>query len=159
MGKIDWLIENWNTRIDIYYWKILLISLFLLLMDVVIFFALWYVHRGAIIRYGYPKRKEKYVEKLTKEFSFIDKILLFKLAKSADRKGFFIILQLIFNCLTILSFLCVCGGLLGNILFPGGGWSMLLMIIPMFFTMIITTGIGFIPDLICIPSERRRHHY
>lgn len=90
MGKIDWLIEIWNEKVDIVYWKILLISLFLLLMNVVLFFALWYVHRGAIIRYGYPKRKAKYVEKLTKEFSFIDNILLFKLAKLADRKGFFI---------------------------------------------------------------------
>ncbi|MBR2724595.1 MAG: hypothetical protein IKB72_04080 [Ruminococcus sp.] len=159
LAEIFGFIKNiWTENTSFEWWQILLISFFFLMCNTVLFFALWLLSKWSITEYGYPKRKSKYIKKhVTNDFTFFDHILLLKLAKRAKQKGFFLYLVLFLHWFTIGIFLCTCVAFCACLINNGQGWSVTLMILPMFGALILSAAILFIPQLIFLPAVRKQY--
>ncbi len=153
------LYELWHTNTDLNVWLVLLISLFCLVCNGGIFAALWYMRKSIIIECGYPKRKEKYISRLWKKYSFFDKLFLFSLVFEAENSCMILLLQFFCNLLNVLAMAASVVGTVASVITHIHGWCGMLMISPVLLTMLVTVAIEFIPDLICVPSERRRYKW
>lgn len=148
----------WNESTSFEWWQTLLISCFFLLCNTVLFLALWIISKRSITEYGYPKRKSKYIKKnITNDFNFLDHVLLLKLVRRAKSKGFFLYLVLSLYWLSVAVFLCTCAAFFACLINNGQGWSMTLMILPMFGALILSTVVLFIPQLIFLPTVRKQY--
>lgn len=149
----------WHDSIAIEWWKMLLIGLFFLALNLCIFLAMWYVRRGSIIEYGYPKRNKKSIKKKLASYSFWDNLFLLRLCREAERKG-----PMLWICL-MCHYICMIAagasfiGFVGCMLTLADGWAIMLLVVPELAALFITVSIQFIPDLIWLPSERKRYKF
>ena len=151
-------IQNlWNESPQFNGWQSIYISLFFMFCNVVLFFSLWFVSRWLIVEYGYPKRKNKYIKKISKDFTVIDHILLIKFVRCSENKGFFLYLTLAMHCMNICFFISAFIGFFGCVFSGGIGWSLVLLIFSMLCALIISTLILFIPQLIFVPAIRNQY--
>ena len=77
----SWLYNIWSDKLIASWWQILLISLFFLITNSIIFVAMWHMRMGVIIEYGFPKRNKKTVKKHLINYSRLDHLLLIRLSK------------------------------------------------------------------------------
>ena len=155
--SIERIVELWNEDIDWAFWQAFLVGLFFLVCNFGLFCAMWFCRKGALQEYGYPKRKRKYLSKRFKEYSFAEKLFLVRLVKEADQIGLYSYMLLLFNFLNIAAFGVSIIGFAAVCITSVAGWAGVLLIIPVITVLGVTVMLEFIPDLICLPSERRRY--
>lgn len=152
---IEGFVHFWNDHAHYAWWQSVLIGLFFLTFNCGAFFLIWYCHRETILECGY--RSQKAARKRFKTQSLIDQILLTRLVREAPKAHPNLTLRLILNWSNLLFAGVSAAGFLGTILTGGAGWAMLLLICPGFTSLFCSFGISFIPDLLWVPSERRRY--
>ena len=155
--NFDQLIKLIEDDINISWWKMLFIGSFFLLINLGIFVAMWYTRRGIIIEYGFPKRNRKSIKKKISNYSIIEKIILIRLSREAERKGFFLYLTLACHLLSVLSYFSCLIGFVGCMITLADGWALTMLVISQLASLFVTVLIEFIPQLIWLPSERRRY--
>ena len=151
------LFELWNMSGDFSLLESILIGTFFLSCDFCLCIVNWYLQQEAIIELGYPKRKSKTMKKRMKRFRFWERITLTRLCKESERKR---VSLWFYWCLNFLNILVAGAGLVGYcgmVITGGAGWSMVLLIIGPFGVLILSMLLRFIPDLLFLPSERRRY--
>lgn len=156
-------VELWNTDSHLELWQAFLLVIFVT-FNFGLFCVSWFLRKAALLEYGYPKRKAKTLNKRFKEYSFLEKLFLVKVVKDSDQKGFYSYLLLILNFANIVAFFsCVVGyiAVLLTCISEGivPGWATVLVLIPVFGVFLGSFAITFIPDLIYLPSERRRYKW
>lgn len=154
-----WIVELWRDNIDIEWWRMLLIGLFLLVANAIIFMATWYLRLSTVKEYGYPKRSRKALKKRFSTFSAREKLLLIRPTREAEKKGLMLCINLICHYLCLLAFVVSLVGFVGCMVTLADGWAVTLLIIPELAAMGATTAVMFIPELIWLPSERRRYGF
>lgn len=152
-----WIVELWRDNIDIEWWRMLLIGLFFLVANAAIFVAMWCCRLSTVKEYGYPKRKRKTLKKRFAVYSVWDKLWLIRPTCDAERKGLMLGINLICHYLCLFAFVVSLVGFVGCMVTLADGWAVTLLIIPELAAMGATTAVMFIPDLIWLPSERRRY--
>ena len=152
--------DLWREKADFTIMQCAFIGLFFFLSGVVICAANWYIQLGIILEFGYPKRskREKRQGNLRwiKQYSFTSRVLLWHPYKVAFRKGFMLWLAWFLNLLNVIACVICCAAFFLVILTRGAGWSMTLLFSP-YGVLLLCTAVEFIPSLLFLPSERRRH--
>lgn len=146
-----------KDNITISWWQMLLIGLFFLILNLVIFIATWYVHKECIVEYGYPKRNAKAMKKITSQYSLLDNLLLIRITKMAERQGFFLYLNLACHFASILGYLLCIVGFCGSMVTLADGWALTMLVGSQLAVLFFTVLIEFVPHLIWLPSERKRY--
>ncbi len=147
----------WNDNISIAWWKMLLIGLFFIVANFIVFLAIWYARRGVICEYGYPKRNKKSIRKILASYSILDNLLLIRLSCRAEQKGPLLYITLIchYICMVALGMSLI--GFVGCMITLADGWAFSLLVISELAALFFTVLIEFIPHLIWLPSERKRY--
>lgn len=148
----------WNDNICIEWWKMLLIGLFFVGMNTGIFLAMWYVRRGIVCEYGYPKRNKKSIKKKLAQYSILDNLLLIRLTHEAERKGPLLYINLICHYISLTALVVCLFGFVGCMITLATGWALSLLVISELAALLITVLIEFIPHLIWLPSEHKRYN-
>ena len=117
----------------------------------------WYFQMSSMAEYGYPKISRKTFQKRFKQYTTVEKIMLTKLKRFATKKGFMLQLCWMINLLNLLFAVISSIGLIGFVITHGSGWSVVLSFFLPFESCLLFVAIRFIPDLIWLPSERRRY--
>lgn len=151
------ILALWNDNMDIEWWRMLLIGLFFLVVNAVIFLAMWCWRLSTVREYGYPKRSRKTVKKRFSVYSTWEKLLLIRPTREAEKKGLGLYMNLMCHYICLLAFVVSLVGFVGCMVTLADGWAFTLLIIPELAAMGFTAAVMFIPDLIWSPSERRRY--
>jgi len=154
---LSWLAELWNSRLEWSEVKLTFVGALILLFDLVMAWCVWLIQQESIKEAGFPKRSGKYRTKVTKGYSISERILLVRLCREAEVKNGFLVFCLVKNFLNIAAFTASVTGYFGLLITHGAGWAFTLLLFPVFETLTVTTVISFIPDLIWLPSERKRY--
>lgn len=157
--SIERIVELWNEDSDWAFLQTFLVGLFFLACNFGLFCAMWFMRKGALFEYGYPKRKAKNLNKRFKKYSFVEKLFLVRVVKEAECQGFYSYFSLLLNFANIAAFCVSLVGYIGALVTCISGWAAFLLITPVFGIFVISVAISFIPDLICLPSERRRYKW
>ena len=152
---IEGFVHFGNDHAHYAWWQAVLIGLFFLAFNSGAFYLIWYCHREAILECGY--RSQKAVRKRFKTQSRMDQILLTRLVREAPKSHPNLVLRMILNRSNLLFAGVSAAGFFGTILTGGAGWAILLLICPGFTSLFCSFGISFIPDLLRVPSERKRY--
>ena len=140
---------------DVALWKLTLICVFCIMANTVLTLAIWFLRKSAIIEYGYPKAKGKTLRKHIKSFTLLQKVFLFRLVDEARRPGLYLYFCVLLNLLNCISAVGWTFGIIA-LLITKCGWAFLLEFLPL-EVLAVNVIVGFIPDLICLPSERNRY--
>ena len=151
------IVELWNDDISIEWWKMLLIGIAFLTINIIIFLAMWYYRRNVVIECGYPKRNRKSIKKKISAYSFVENILLLRLTVEAEKKCVLIYINLICHFLSIIALAISVCGFVGCMITLAEGWSLMLLSTAEIGIMLITVAFEFVPHLIWLPSERKRY--
>ena len=151
------LFSLWNEQTPFAWWQAFLIATFALLTNGAFCTVNWYLRKETILECGYRKAKIGRIKKSMKEWSLADKVFLRRLAVEATEASPMIGLSLFLNYLNIL-----CGGVLVigyicSVVTSGAGWALVLSFYPGVFSIFFSTIVTFIPDLLWVPSERKRY--
>lgn len=131
-----------------------------LICDAVICTANWYAHRGRILEYGYPQVHErKSFRKKLKSNSLLEKMLMYHLCKRAKNHGFYLWFSWLMNVLNVVSAITAFVGFIAIVITHADGWALLLVLFVPFGCLIGTNMLLFIPDLLFLPSERKRYRW
>ena len=156
---IHGFIERFSEHAEFQWWQMLIIGIIMLALNLVLFLVFTYVRVGNVLEYGFPKIKNKTLRKKIKSYSLLDRILLIKLTADAKRRGFFLILNLAGQFLNIISMLLCLVGFVGSMITLADGWCLMLLIASVIVINLTVTAIMFIPDLIYLPSERKKYTF
>ena len=99
------------------------------------------------------------MKKKLKNSSFLEKALMIRLCSNAKRKGIYLWVCWLMNILNILSALITTVGAVGAVITHADGWTGCLLLFPPFACLLGATALLFLPDLICLPSERQRYRW
>ena len=135
----------------------IIIGTILLSFDGFLFLVFSYVREGNVFEYGFPKMKNKSLMKLKNSYSIPVRLLLIRLTMDAKRRGFFLIINLVCQFLNIISMLLSLVGFVGCMITLADGWCLMLLLASVLIVNLVATAVMFIPDLICLPSERRKY--
>ena len=148
----------WHDNISIEWWKMLLIGLFFITMNISIFLATWYIRRNIVCEYGYPKRNKKSKKKKLASHSILDNILLIRLTREAEQKGPLLYINLICHYICMAALGASILGFVGCMFTLADGWSLSLLVISELAALLLTVLAEFVPHLIWLPSERKRYN-
>ena len=151
--------ELWFSHAPMSLLQVLPIAAFFLLLDMVICALHWFSQRGRILEYGYPRVKNKTIKKKLHNDFFLEKIFMVRLCRNAKRGGLYLWICWLMNILNILSALTAIVGAIGAVITHADGWSGCLLLFPPLGCLLGATALLFIPDLICLPSERKRYRW
>lgn len=153
------IITLWCDNITIAWWKMFLIGIFFIVMNLIIFLAMWYMRRDALCECGYPKRNKKSMKKKLKSYTVLDNLLLVRLVSEAERRCPLLYISLVCHCISVLAMGVSLVGFVGCMLTLADGWALTLLVVPELACLGFTVLIEFIPDLIWLPSERKRYRF
>lgn len=152
---MEGFLNLWNDHAHYAWWQAVLIGSGFLLFNGAVFFVVWYLHREIILECGYKNAKS--ARRKFKTHTRIDRILLTRLVREAPKTNPILKLRLVLNWSNLFcAGVCVLG-FFGTIVSRGAGWALVLLMCSGFFSMFFSVGISFIPDLLWVPSERRRY--
>lgn len=151
------IVELWSSNIDFSLGQSIALGLLFLLLGLFFYVMNWYSQRDAIIEFAYPKVSMKTLRRRFDKLKFWDKVFLFSLRKNAKRKGFMLHLCWLINVGNLFSGSLTLVGFIGLLVSKGSGWSLILLLFLPFGFMLFSAFIRFVPDLIWLPSERKRY--
>lgn len=148
----------WNTPSIYTRAEATILATILLLMNLVSFVVQWYLQYDGVLEYGFPKRGRKYIKKRISQYSLFQRILIFPLVKTTEKKGFFLYLCLAgFYCVTVPAFVICIFGFIGALYTGGAELTLTILFEAGIDSLLITAAIRYVPDLIWLPSEQRRY--
>ena len=147
----------WYDNISIVWWKMLLIGLFFVVINISIFLAMWHVRRRVACEYGYPKRNPKKIKKKLASYSMLDNLLLIRLTFEAERKGPLLYLNLMCHYICMAALAVSFHGYVGSMITLADGWALSLLVVSELAALFFTVLIEFVPHLMWLPSERKRY--
>ena len=150
--------ERWNENAGLEWWELLLVCLLLLVCATVICGAFCFARRGVIIQCGFRKRSAKAMRNYLKSYSFLDQLLLFPLVRDAEKKNPLLYITLFCHCLNLLAYILTWIGFVGAMVTLGDGWACTLLVLPQYYSLWLL-AIEFIPQLLWLPSERKRYRF
>lgn len=153
---LDWIVRLWYENVEFSFFQTLLAASILLIMDLIIFLAVWYLHKEVIIEYGYNNKKKKLIKKKISEYNFLQKITLIKLAIEAPNRGPMLYINMFCHILNIVAFGHCFVGYVCCYIFDSG-WPWCLLLLSEICGVFVTTSIEFVPHLIWLPSEKKRY--
>lgn len=148
----------WYDSISIEWWKMLLIGLFFIVANILIFLAAWYVRLGVACEYGFPKRNKRSIKKKLASYSIWDNLLLVRLTREAERKGPLLYINLICHYICMVALIVSFLGFGGCMITLSDGWALSLLVLSELAALFFTVLIEFVPHLIWLPSERKRYN-
>ena len=151
---MDGFLNLWNDHAHYAWWQAVLIGLFFLALNAATLFVVWYLHRETILECGYKNAKS--ARKRFKQQSPAEKLLLTRLVREAPKPHFNLKLRLVLNWSNLVFSGASLIGFFGTVLTCGAGWA-LMMLCSGFCSLFLSVVICFIPDLLWVPSERRRY--
>lgn len=154
---LDFLSTLWHEQTSFAWWQACLIALLALLVNGGACAANWFVRKETILECGYRKATAKRMRKIMKKWTWAERIILRRLAKEATQSSPMIGLSLFLNYLNLLCGGIVLIGFACSIATCGAGWAMGLAFLPGLLGMFFSTVVTFIPDLLWVPSERKRY--
>jgi len=157
MKMLEFLSSLWNQQASYTWWQALLFATFFLLGDGVFFFMTWFLRKETILECGYRKAGIKKIKKAMKAWQLADKILLRRLASEATENSPMIPLSLFLNYINIALAIVAVVGYISAIFTCGAGWAMALVSFSGLASLFFSTVVTFIPDLLWVPSARRRY--
>ena len=152
----------WNRgHEDVSFWTAVLLSVVMVFLNLLISFMIWYLIKGSIREFGYPKSDRKTIKKRIakrfKSYSIWNKITLFQFSREVQRRGLYIALCVMcnmFNCLCAFS--CIIGAI-GTIATRADSWALALLICSGMLSFLVCAVLVAIPSIFFLPSERRRY--
>ena len=152
--------EQWVQPVTGKWWEIVVFAIFYFtIVDIGICFGFSFIHYGMIKEVGYPKlaaHKKKW-KKYTKNYSLWERFSMVRLTLNAENMSFYLILNLFFQWVMIAAmFVCVIG-FIGSLVSVHSGWTRVLLKYPLVCAAAIDLIVTFIPDILFVPSERRRY--
>lgn len=158
LNILSWetIVESWNMNRDYSWWVSVLIGLFCLVAFGGLSILMVYVREECVIEYGYPKKKSKQVRKKISQYPILDRLFLLRLIMEADRLGIYLLITLVCHWVHLLSLPLTVAGFLGLLISPGSGWAITLSFHASLTVLMLSCGIEIIPNIICLPSERKR---
>lgn len=147
----------WNDNISIEWWKMLLIGLFFIVMNISIFLAMWHVRREIVCEYGYPKRNKRAMRKKLASYSTLDNLLLIRMTHEAEKKGPLLYINLLCHYICLIALVASFLGFGGCMITLADGWALSLLVISEIAALLFTVLAEFLPHLIWLPSERKRY--
>ncbi len=154
--NFEWIIKLWNESVQYTIIQTLLIASFFLLMNLVLFLAVWYIHKNTIFECGYHNKRGKQLEKKISEYKLFQKITLIKLAAEAPNKGMMLYINMFCHILNVIAFIICIAGYVCCYIF-NSGWAWCLLLLPEICTVFLIVAIEFVPHLIWLPSEKKRY--
>ncbi len=154
---MEYLSSLWNQQTSFTWWQALLIATLALFINGVCCVVNWYLRKETILECGYRKARIRRAKKAMKEWTLTDKILLRRLAVEATETNPMIKLSLFLNYLNVLCGGVLVTGYICSVVTSGTGWALTLCFCPGVFSIFFSTILTFIPDLLWVPSERRRY--
>ena len=151
------LIELWHESVDFTFLQKLGIGLMCLFFGAVMYLVDWYQAKEEIAEYGYPKWSGKRKRRLFKTYSFADKVLLYSHWKHAKNRGGYLHLCWYLHLFSLLCAVLTVIGFFSFLILPAKGWQIILLLFLPLGSFMLSTALKFIPDLICLPSERHRY--
>lgn len=145
----------WNGHAHFAWWQAVLIALFFAAFNGLVFFIVWTLHLETILECGY--KNVKTARNKFKTHTRTDRILLTRLVREAPKSNPILGLRLVLNWSNLLCAGVCFVGFAGTVLTCGQGWALALLVCSGLFSMCLSVGICFIPDLLWVPSERRRY--
>lgn len=168
MGFSQWIREIWQENADmihrmwneevVFDFSQIFLMLFLMLTATVICGAFCFARHGVIIQCGFRKRSAKAMRNYLKSYSFLDQLLLFPLVRDAEKKSPLLYITLFCHCLNLLAYILTWIGFIGAIVTLGDGWAFTLLMLPQYYSLWLL-AIEFIPQLLWLPSERKRYRF
>ena len=146
---LERFVELWCSKASFELWQMLLIGLFFLVANSVMFFTVWYVRINIIESCGYPKvksKKAKKHQKLFNSYTLMDRLLLIKLVKGSKSKLSYI--NFVCHCITSLGYFASILGAIWSMITLADGWAMMLMIGGEFFAVMLTLFADLLPKFI-----------
>lgn len=75
-------------------WASILTALLFYCFDWILFLACYAVRMSLLLEFGYPKRNFKYRQRMKHQYSVLDRILMYKVAKNVQQKSKLVTLEL-----------------------------------------------------------------
>ena len=152
---MEGLLNLWSSHAGATWWQAVLYALFFAAVNGLLFFLNWTMHLETILECGYKNRKT--ARKKFKTHARLDRILLTRLVREAPKSNPILRLRLVLNWSNLLCAGACFIGFVGTLATRGQGWAMVLLMCSGLFSIFFSVGITFIPDLLWVPSERRRY--
>lgn len=153
----DFLSSLWNQQTSFTWWQAFLIAIIALPINCFFCAIVWYLRKEAILECGYRKARINRIKQAMKKWSLADKLLLRRLAAEATESSPMIGLSLFLNYINIFCVAVAVIGALCVVVTSGSGWAMTLCFSPGVFSIFFSTIVTFVPDLLWVPSERKRY--
>jgi len=147
----------WNDNITIGWWQMLLIGLFFLAVNCAIFLLMLYIRTDVVCEYGFPKRDDAYTKRKQLYYSRIDRILLIRLTRETERKGWLLYLNIVCHYICFAALIASFVGFAGCMLTLADGWAVTLLVMSEYHAAFLTGIVEFYPHYLCLPSERKRY--
>lgn len=152
----QWLQNIWHEKNVMTLIQSVIFSLIFLTCNTAILFGFWYLTRETILEYGSPKRRKKIAKKM-QSYSFWNHFFLVRLVSDSERSGIYLMVKLLFYWLSLIAYAVSVLGVVGTIATQGSGKAIALLIFPVFSVFLVSTVVSFLPDFLCLPSERKRY--
>ena len=136
----------WNDHFEASSSSIVLIGIIALLLDAFFNYLSWYIIKCDMKECGWPNGKPHRIRA---------SITLIPLFSAAPKKGFYMVFCLVLNILNVLSAIVSMVGFFFAIETHVAGWAIIMMSAS-FLTWSSIQLINFIPNMLFVPSERKR---
>ena len=154
---MDTFISLWTEKPGFTWYQALLIALLAVALNCGFCFINYYLRKETILECGYRKTRLRRVRKAMKAWSFADRFFLRRLVSEATESSPMLPLSLFLNYLNIVCLCILPIGLVCAIATCGDGWALILCGFPGIFSLFFSTAVTIVPDLLWVPSERRRY--
>ena len=154
MGNIA---NMWTQNADLTLWQSIWISSIFFCANIFLCVVNWFLQKETILECGYSNSAKKKEIKKFKTFSIVEKITLVRLVNDCQKYNPIIPLCVILNAINLLAVVAEIVGYISTIITRGHGWAIVLTLSSGFTWLMICTAIRFLPDLLYVPSERRRY--
>ena len=151
------IVNMWTQNADWTLWQSIWISSIFFWANIFLCAVNWFVQKETILECGYSNSSRKKEIKKFKSFSIVDKITLVRLANDCHKLNPIIPLCVVLNAINLLAVVAEIIGYISAIVTRGHGWAITLTLASGFAWLIICAAIRFLPDLLLVPSERKRY--
>lgn len=126
----------------------ILFAVIFYIFDIILFFSAYSIRMYSLMEYGYPKRSEKYRRRKKRSYPFVERILMYKVAKNAERKCKLVTLELSLQFFNLFSFVISTVGFVATIVTRFAGWAGLLVLCTQLFSFFVQVIIDWLPSRI-----------
>ena len=129
-------------------WASILTALLFYCFDWILFLACYAVRMSLLLEFGYPKRNFKYRQRMKHQYSVLDRILMYKVAKNVQQKSKLVTLELALQFFNIFSLVISTVGFISAIITRLAGGAGVLVLCSQLLSMMLQSLIDLFPSRI-----------